>query len=367
MAIMAGIVGITNIGKTTIFNALTSSEVPTSNYTFSSSKANHAVVNVPDNRVDEIFNHTTTNRKVYNTLEIMDIAGLVRGASRGEGLGNNFLGDIKMVDAILQVVRCFDDENVVHVDKTISPSRDIETIETELMIKDLETVENRMRKNEKLLKSGNKDTIRQQEICNRLKNSLDNLEHPRTLNLSEDELICIADMNLLSVKPVIFVANISEEELTSGTESVYTKAVKEYAEQIGTIAVVICGKVEEEISMLPDEEKVEYLSTYGLTEPGLNHLIRATYNLLGLSTYLTEGEIEVRAWNIRQGMTAPQAAGVIHTDFEKKFIKAEVISYEDFKKCDFDRNKAKAQGLARLEGKEYLVKDGDVIIFKVGK
>jgi len=367
MAIIAGIVGITNIGKTTIFNALTSSEVQTSNYSFSSSKANHAVVNVPDNRIEEIFAHTTSNRKYYNALEIMDIAGLVRGASRGEGLGNSFLGDIKMVDAILHVVRCFEDDNIVHVDKTISPSRDIETIETELMIKDLDTIENRMRKNEKFAKSGNKEVARQQEICQRLKTSLENLEHPRALNLTADELENIADMNLLSIKKVIFVANIGEDELTSGNESDYTKAVKDYAASIGSDVIVICGKVEEEISLLPDEDKAEFLKDYGLEEPVLNLLIRKTYDMLGLSTFITEGEIEVRAWNIKKGMTAPQAAGVIHTDFEKKFIKAEVISYDDFKKCDFDRNKAKAQGIARLEGKEYLVQDGDVIIFKVGK
>lgn len=367
MAIIAGIVGITNIGKTTIFNALTSSEIPTSNYTFSSSKANHAVVNVPDIRVEEIFAHITSNRKVYNTMEIMDIAGLVRGASRGEGLGNSFLGDIKMVDAILHVVRCFEDENVVHVDKTVNPSRDIETIETELMIKDLETIENRMRKNEKFAKSGNKEVARQQEICQRLKNSLENLEHPRNLHLTTDELENIADMNLLTVKTMIFVANIGEDELTSGVESAHTKAVKDYAAGIGSDFIVICGKVEEEIAMLPEADKIEFLKDYGLSEPGLNLLIRKTYHMLGLSTFLTEGEIEVRAWNIKEGMTAPQAAGVIHTDFEKKFIKAEVIGYDDFKKCDFDRNKAKSLGLARLEGKEYAVKDGDVIIFKVGK
>ncbi len=367
MGIRAGIVGITNIGKTTIFNALTSSEAESTNYSFSTIKPNNAVVDVPDYRVDEIFAHLTSAKKVYNHLEIMDIAGLVKGASRVEGLGNKFLSDIKLVDAILHVVRCFDDENVIHVDKTINPARDIENVETELIIKDLETVENRISKNEKLLKSKNKEATDIHPLYEKLYAKMSELEHPRTLKLTDQELENIKDMNLLTVKPVIFVCNISENELLEGKDSDYTKAVKEYAEKTGCGVVKICGKVEAELSLLGAEEKAEFLKDYGLDHPGLDLLIRETYNLLGLGTYLTEGEIEVKAWNIRQGMTAPQAAGVIHTDFEKKFIKAEVISYKDFVECNFDRNIAKSKGKARLEGKEYIVQDGDVIIFRFGK
>lgn len=367
MGIRAGIVGITNIGKTTIFNALTSSEAESTNYSFSTIKPNTAVVDVPDYRVDEIFAHITSNKKVYNHLEIMDIAGLVKGASRGEGLGNKFLSDIKLVDAILHIVRCFDDENVVHVDKTVNPKRDIENVETELIVKDLETVENRISKNEKLAKARNKEAMDMQPLYEKLFAKMSELEHPRTLNLTEQEKEMLKDMNLLTLKPVIFVCNISEDELMEGKDSQYTKDVKEIAQQTGCGAVKICGKVEAELSLLSPEEKAEFLKDYGLAEPGLNLLIRETYNLLGLGTYLTEGEIEVKAWNIKQGMTAPQAAGVIHTDFEKKFIKAEVISYKDFVECNFDRNIAKSKGKARLEGKEYIVQDGDVIIFRFGK
>jgi len=367
MGIRAGIVGITNIGKTTIFNALTSSEAESTNYSFSTIKPNTAVVEVPDYRVDEIFAHVVSNKKVYNHLEIMDIAGLVKGASKGEGLGNKFLSDIKLVDAILHVVRCFDDENVVHVDKTVNPKRDIENIETELIIKDLETVENRISKNEKLVKARNKEAMDIHPLYEKLYAKMSELEHPRLLNLTEQEKEMLRDMNLLTLKPVIMVCNISENELLEGKDSQYTKDVKEIAQQTGCGAVKICGKVEAELSLLSPEEKKEFLKDYGLEHPGLDLLIRETYNLLGLGTFLTEGEIEVKAWNIKQGMTAPQAAGVIHTDFEKKFIKAEVISYKDFVECNFDRNIAKSKGKARLEGKEYIVQDGDVIIFRFGK
>ncbi len=367
MGIRAGIVGLTNTGKTTIFNALTSSEAESTNYSFSTIKPNIASVDVPDPRVDEIFAHVTSAKKVYNHMEIMDIAGLVRGAGKGEGLGNKFLSDIKLVDAILHVVRCFDDENVVHVDKTVNPARDIETIETELIIKDLETVENRISKNEKLARARNKEAMDLMPLYEKLFTKMSELEHPRVLELSEREIELLKDMNLLTLKPVIFVCNISEDELVSGKDSDYTTSVREIASKTGCGVVKICGKIEAELSVLSDDEKQEFLKDYGLEEAGLNNLIRETYSLLGLSTYLTEGEIEVKAWNIRRGMTAPQAAGVIHTDFEKKFIKAEVISYSDFAECGFDRNTAKAKGKARLEGRDYVVQDGDVIIFRFGK
>ena len=248
MGIRAGIVGITNIGKTTIFNALTSSEAESTNYSFSTIKPNTAVVDVPDFRVDEIFAHVTSAKKVYNHLEIMDIAGLVKGASRGEGLGNKFLSDIKLVDAILHVVRCFDDENVIHVDKTVNPARDIENVETELIIKDLETVENRISKNEKLLKSKNKEAMDIHPLYEKLYAKMSELDHPRILKLTGQELDNIKDMNLLTVKPVIFVCNISEDELLEGKDSDYTKAVKDYAEKTGCGVVKICGKVEAELS-----------------------------------------------------------------------------------------------------------------------
>ncbi|MFO7810583.1 MAG: redox-regulated ATPase YchF [Candidatus Delongbacteria bacterium] len=363
----AGIVGITNIGKTTIFNALTSSEAESTSYSFSTIKANTAVVDVPDKRVDNIYANITSDKKVYNHLEIMDIAGLVKGSSKGEGLGNKFLSDIKQVDAILHVVRCFDDENVVHVDDTVNPARDIENIETELIIKDLETVENRIVKNEKLLRSRNREAFELQSIYEKLQAKLSELEHPRTLDLSTREKELIKDMNLLTLKPVIFVCNISEDEILEKKDSRYTLQVKEKAKEHGCGAVKICGKIEAELSLMEEEDKKEFLEEYGLERPGLDILIREAYSLLGLSTFITEGEIEVKAWNIYTGMTAPQAAGAIHSDFEKKFIKAEVISYKDFEECSFSRSAAKQKGKARLEGKDYVVQDGDVIIFRFGK
>lgn len=367
MSIKAGIVGLTNIGKTTIFNALTASEAPSSNYTFATIDPNTAIVNVPDYRVDEIFEHITSNKKVYNTLEVVDIAGLIKGASTGEGLGNKFLGNIKEVDAILHVVRCFDDGNVMHVDETVNPLRDIDTIESELMIKDLETVQNRILKNEKLVRTRDKNALILKPVLDKLKETLEELEHPKNLNLTDDEKALLYDMHLITLKPTIFVCNINEDDVVNKTDSEYVLKVKAYAKEHGNNVVTICGKLEEEIALLPDDEKGEYLEDYGLVEPGLNTLIKVAYTTLGLSTFLTEGEIEVKAWNIIKGMKAPQAAGVIHTDFEKKFIKAEVISYEDFVKFDFDRTKAKNAGKARLEGKDYVVQDGDVIIFKIGK
>ncbi|MBN1969412.1 MAG: redox-regulated ATPase YchF [Candidatus Delongbacteria bacterium] len=367
MALNAGIVGITNTGKTTIFNALTSNETETTSYQFSTIEANKAVVDIPDSRIDDIFSNITSNKKVYSTIEIVDIAGLVKGASKGEGIGNKFLADIKMVDAILHVVRCFDDENVLHVDGSVNPSRDIETVDAELIVKDLETVENRIEKNKKLLKSQNKDAIRMQPIYEKMYTCLENLEHPRTLNLTDDEKSMMHDMNLLTLKPVIYVCNIGEEELMSGDDSNYTMQVQKIAEEHGYGMVKICGKVESEIALMDYNEKMDFLKEYGLTEPGLNMLLHAAYDLLGLRTFITEGEIEVKAWTIKKGMKAPQAAGVIHTDFEKKFIKADVISFEDFKASNYDRNIAKQNGKARLEGKEYEVQDGDVIIFKVGR
>ena len=360
MGIRAGIVGITNIGKTTIFNALTSSEAESTNYSFSTIKPNTAVVDVPDYRVDEIFAHVTSAKKVYNHLEIMDIAGLVKGASRGEGLGNKFLSDIKLVDAILHIVRCFEDENVVHVDKTVNPKRDIENVETELIVKDLETVENRISKNEKLAKARNKEAMDMQPLYEKLFAKMSELEHPRTLNLTEQEKEMLKDMNLLTLKPVIFVCNISEDELMEGKDSQFTLDVKEIAKNTGCGAVKICGKVEAELSLLSAEEKAEFLKDYGLAEPGLNLLIRETYNLLGLGTYLTEGEIEVKAWNIRQGMTAPQAAGVIHSDLERGFIRAEVMKYDDYVRLGSE-HACKEAGKLGIEGKNYVVGDGDIL------
>ena len=367
MALQTGMVGLTNVGKTTLFNALTSSDIEPSNYTFATIDPNKAVVNVPDPRVDEIFDQGNTSRKVYNTLDVVDIAGLIRGAAKGEGLGNKFLADIRQVDAVLHVVRCFEDENVVHVDNSVNPIRDIETIETELIIKDLETVAKRIEKNVKLIRAQDKNAMAIAPLYDRIKACLEDLAHPRTLNLSETEMASLGDLNLITLKPQIIVCNISEEELMSKQPSEFTLAATRYAEEQNCAAIAICGKVEAEIAQLEDEEKAAFLEEYGLEEPGLNALLKKAYTLLGLSTFLTEGEIEVRAWNIKSGMLAPQAAGVIHTDFEKKFIKAEVISYDDFKACGFSRTEAKKRGLARLEGKTYCVQDGDVIIFRSGQ
>ena len=367
MALKTGMVGLTNVGKTTIFNALTSSDIEQSNYTFATIDPNKAVVNVPDKRVDTIFENITSAKKVYNTIDVVDIAGLIKGASSGEGLGNKFLGDIKQVDAVLHIVRCFDDDNIIHVDNSVNPIRDIETIESELIIKDLETVENRLEKNIKLIRARDKDAIALNPLYEKLKACLGDLVHPRTLNLTEEEIDSLFDLNLITLKPMIFVCNVSEDELLDKIDSEYTQKVKAYASETGCSTVKICGKVEAEISQLDEDEKLEFLEDYNLKEPGLNTLIKEAYQILGLSTFLTEGEIEVKAWNIKTGMTASEAAGTIHTDFEKKFIKAEVISYQDFVDCNFDRAAAKAKGVARLEGKTYIVQDGDVIIFRVGK
>ncbi|MBN2801888.1 MAG: redox-regulated ATPase YchF [Deltaproteobacteria bacterium] len=367
MTLKTGMVGLTNVGKTTIFNAITASDIEPSNYTFATIDPNKAVVNVPDSRVDEIFANIESDKKVYSTLDVVDIAGLIRGASSGEGLGNKFLSDIKQVDAVLHIVRCFDDDNIVHVDNSVNPIRDIETIETELIIKDLETVTKRIEKNTKLVRARDKEAMAKEPLYNKLKESLEEIVHPRDLNLSEDEITALYDLNLITLKPQILVCNISEEELLAKTPSEYTLKVMEYAKSKNCVSLPICGKVEAEIAQLEDEEKVEFIKEYGLTEPGLNALLRTAYNLLGLITFLTEGEIEVRAWNIKKGTLSPQAAGVIHTDFEKKFIKAEVISYSDFKDCGFKRSEAKKRGLARLEGKTYEIKDGDVIIFRIGQ
>ncbi len=367
MALKTGMVGLTNVGKTTIFNALTASDIEPSNYTFATIDPNKAIVNVPDDRVDEIFNNIESAKKVYNTLDVVDIAGLIKGASSGEGLGNKFLADIKQVDAVLHVVRCFEDDNIIHVDNSVNPLRDIETIEAELIIKDLETVTKRIEKNVKLVRARDKDAMAREPLYIKIKNALEELVHPRDMNLTDDEIESLTDLNLITLKPQIFVCNISEDELLAKKPSSLTTKVMDYAASKNCVAVPICGKVEAEISQLDDNEKSEFLSEYGLEEPGLNVLLKKAYNLLGLITFLTEGEIEVKAWNIKAGTLAPQAAGTIHTDFEKKFIKAEVISYSDFKECNFSRAEAKKKGIARLEGKTYEIKDGDVIIFRVGQ
>ncbi|MCG0275133.1 MAG: redox-regulated ATPase YchF [Thermosediminibacteraceae bacterium] len=358
-----GIVGLPNVGKSTLFNAITKAGAECANYPFCTIEPNVGVVAVPDSRLEGLARLENPQKVTPATIKFVDIAGLVRGASRGEGLGNKFLSHIREVDAIAHVVRCFEDPNVVHVDGSVDPIRDIETINLELIFADLETLERRIDKVAKQAKSGEKQYLEELSLLERLKEALENNLPARAVNLTEEEEKIVRQLCLLTSKPVLYVANISEDDLIAGTENEMVKAVREYAKKEGSDVIPICAKVEAELADLPDEERNELLSDYGLDEPGLNRLIRAGYRLLGLITFFTAGPKEVRAWTIREGTKAPQAAGKIHSDFERGFIRAEVISYEDLMACG-SQQAAKEKGLVRLEGKDYVVRDGDVILFR---
>lgn len=357
-----GIVGLPNVGKSTMFNSITKAGAECANYPFCTIEPNVGVVGVPDERLDELTKMYQPQKTTHAVIEFVDIAGLVKGASKGEGLGNKFLSHIRETDSICEVVRCFEDSNVVHVDGNVDPIRDIETINLELIFADIETVNKRLDKARKNLKA---DKKYQQEIdlLEKIKENLENGISARAIDFNEEEQEAIREMFLLTTKPILYIANISEEQLENAENDEMVQKVKEYAAKEKAEVIPLCVKIEEELSGLEEEDKKEMLEALGLEESGLDKVIKKSYDLLGLMSFLTAGEPEVRAWTIKKGTKAPQAAGKIHSDIERGFIKAEVVSYDDLMKAGSMIN-AKEKGLVRSEGKEYVMQDGDIVLFK---
>ena len=363
MSLTAGIVGLPNVGKSTLFNAITNQKILAENYPFATIEPNVGVVTVPDERMTKLKEMYEPKRFIPTAYEFTDIAGLVKGASKGEGLGNKFLSHIREVDAIVEVVRCFDDGKIIHVDGNIDPIRDIETINLELSIADLDIINNRLEKVKKKAKATkNKDDLLEVDALTKAKNALAENKALRQVDFTEDEKKLLKSYSFLTLKPIIYVANIKESELEN-PKNEYVKEVEAYANKEGAEVVCLCAKVEEDLSELTQEEKQEMLEALGLTSSGLDQLIQATYKILGLKTYFTVGKDEVRAWTFKDGMNAKQCAGIIHTDFERGFIRAEVMSYEDLMKYGSEV-KVKEAGRARLEGKDYLMQDGDICHFR---
>ena len=362
MSLTAGIVGLPNVGKSTLFNAITKKSILMANYPFATIDPNVGVVIVPDERIDVLKNMYNPERVIPTTYEFTDIAGLVKGASNGEGLGNKFLSHIREVDAVVEVVRCFNDENIIHVDGSVDPIRDIEVINVELVLSDLEIVTSRINKiGKKAMTTKNKDDVKEIELLERIKEALESNIPVRKLGLDEEEKKLISSFNLITLKPIIYALNVEDSDINTGNN--YTKLVEDYAKKEGSETAIICAKLESELSELDEEEKKLFLDDLGIKESGVERLINKTYDLLGLATFFTVGKDEVRAWTFKKGSKAPECAGIIHSDFEKGFIKAEVMSYNDLVNAGSEL-KVRELGKARIEGKEYIMQDGDICHFR---
>lgn len=363
MSLTAGIVGLPNVGKSTLFNAITNSQVLAENYPFATIAPNVGVVEVPDHRMDDFVEMFHPKKTIYTTFEFTDIAGLVKGASKGEGLGNQFLANIRQTDAIVHVVRCFDDADIEHVEGSVDPLRDIDEINMELCLADLDTVNNRIGKVAKKAQTKDKDAVHEMASLEKFRGALEAGRPVRLLELSDDDTAFLKNYGLLTSKPVIYVANMSDEEIADPDSNSYYVSVRDFAAAENSQCIAVCAKIEQELSGLSKEEKAAFLEDLGIDRSGLDQIIRAAYDLLGLRTFFTVGEPECRAWTFREGMKAPQCAGIIHTDFERGFIKAEVYSYEDL--MEYGSEQAlREHGKLRVEGKDYLMKDGDVVFFR---
>lgn len=357
MALRCGIVGLTNVGKTTIFNCFSNTKAEVTNYNFSTSKSNIGMANVPDLRLYELEKYQKTEKIIPTTVEFIDIPGLAKGSNKGEGVGNQFLSDLRNADAIIHVLRCFDDDNLMHIEGSVNPVRDIEILDFELQVKDIESIEKKIVRLEKLVKVGDKDAKKNIEILTKIKSHLENFQNIRTLDLDDDEKEQIADLFLLTVKPVLYVCNVDDASASKG--NAYVVAVEDFLGENSEI-LTIAANLESEIAELEENDRVEFLQDAGLNEPGVNKLLRAAYKLLNLQTFFTVGPKEIRAWTIKKGYTAPEAAGVIHSDLKRGFIRAEVMKYEDFTTLGSEQA-CKSAGKLSVEGKNYIVQDGDIL------